>query len=192
MVQVEHIQIMQIGDVKAKTTAQAQVDCRAVRDGTISISPSGGSWMRIKESVAAQVTNLNTTFSKTGVGGSTTTATTALDYSNFFFNGIPDGKYALGTSSIWDTIVDTLANLVDFLIGIMTYFIRITIVGFVSLFDRFLNNTIVSITDTKTSLEETGLNSTTADDPNSENRYITIESILFNQLELFDVDIFSN
>jgi hypothetical protein len=49
---------------------------------------------------------------------------------------------------------------------------------------------VTSVTTAKTTLEESGLSATSADDPESENRSVTIESILFNQLELFDVNIF--
>jgi hypothetical protein len=115
----------------------------------------------------------------------------SLNYSDFFFNGIPDGKYSLSSGKIWETLINAIADILDFLIGIITYIVRVTIIGFVSLFDKLLNNMVTSVTtNTKTTLEESGLSSTSADDPESENRSVTIESILFNQLDLFDVNIF--
>lgn len=78
----------------------------------------------------------------------------------------------------------------NFMVGIIALIFRIMIIGLVSILDRLLNRTISSITDTHTSLEDTGITAVNADDPNSENRKVTVESILFNQLDIFDINIF--
>lgn len=146
--------------------------------------------VRINEATASSVTNLNTSYTITGTGMSA--SSTKIDYGKFFFNGIPDGKYSLASVGIFDKVVDFFSNLMQYIVAIIVYVIRVSIIGYVSLFDRLLNFTIFKITGTNTSLEDSGLSATNADDPTSENRSVTVESILFNQLKLFDVNLFTN
>jgi hypothetical protein len=173
-----------------KTTNANQVDCAAISRGFKSISPEDGKWMRLKSSITDNVTDLNTDFTITGVGTSVTSGT-SLTYSDFFFNGIPDGKYAISSTSLWQVLVDTYLNIMSFIIGIVLYILRITWMGFVSTIYSSVNNAIYSIYTQYTTLEDSGLTATKVDDPTSENTNVTIESIVFNQLDIFDVDFFS-
>ncbi len=61
------------------------------------------------------------------------------------------------------------------------------------MFDKLLNWTVANLTDTHTyTVEDVGLDSTRADDTNSKNRYVTVESILYNELDFFDVNVFKD
>ena len=115
-----------------------------------------------------------------------------IDYSNFFFNGIPDGKYSLASrDSLWDIIVEALKGMLDYFVGYLTYVIRIIIVGITSLFDKLLNNAVQSLNNAvPKSLIESGVTATVVQDDESEDRAVTIESLVFDQLELLDVNIF--
>ena len=154
-------------------------------------SPS--SWehaWRISEETASQVTTLNSDFSITGTGN---IGSTKIDYSNFFFNGIPDGKYSLARANIFDAIIDFLQNILYYLTGILALISRMMWIGFASMFDKLLNWTVANLTDTHTyTVEDVGLDSTRADDTNSKNRYVTVESILYNELDFFDVNVFKD
>lgn len=119
-------------------------------------------------------------------------AGTKIDYGDFFFNGIPDGQYSLASVGIFDKIVDGFSNLMQYIVAIIVYILRVSFIGYVSLFDRLLNYTFAELTGTNTTLEETGLTATNADDPTSKNRKVTVESILYNQLKVFDVNLFDN
>ena len=145
---------------------------------------------RISEATASQVTTLNSEFSITGTGN---IGSTKIDYSNFFFNGIPDGKYSLARANIFDAIIDFLKNILYYLTGILALISRMMWIGFASMFDKLLNWTVANLTDTHTyTVEDVGLDSTRADDTNSKNRYVTVESILYNELDFFDVNVFKD
>ena len=145
---------------------------------------------RISEETASQVTTLNSDFSITGTGN---TGSTKIDYSNFFFNGIPDGKYSLARANIFDAIIDFLQNILYYLTGILALISRMIWIGFASMFDRLLNWTVANLTDTNTyTVEDIGLDSTRADDTDSKKRYVTVESILYNELDFFDVNVFKD
>ena len=77
-----------------------------------------------------------------------------------------------------------------FLTGLIIYLIRGLIIAFISVFDRLLNNTVRSVNYAPVLLKNSGISLTNADDPMSMNRYISIEELVYNELDLFDVDIF--
>ena len=115
----------------------------------------------------------------------------ATSYADFFFNGIPDGKFSLTSKkNIFEILVDALKELIGFLSGLIGYLIRGFFVGIISIFDRLINNTVQSLNDAPKSLQETGVSATSADDPYSMYRSITIEGLIFNTIDLFDINIF--
>lgn len=114
-----------------------------------------------------------------------------INYSEFFFNGIPDGTYSLASKkTIFDLIIDAISSLLNFFTGLLTYLFRGVIISFISIFDRFINNTVYSLENSPKSLEESGISATSADDPSGTNRSVTIEGIIFNNIDLFDINIF--
>ena len=114
-----------------------------------------------------------------------------INYSNFFFNGIPDGKYSLASKkSLLATIIDFLANILDYLIGILTYIVRIVFVGWTAIFDNLLNWTVETVVDTGTDPAEAGLSPIEVENTKKEDRKVTIESLLFNKFDLLNINIF--
>ena len=137
--------------------------------------------IRLKGSIAVDPSGIITS----------TGALVATSYADFFFNGIPDGKYSLASrKNIFEILVDALKELVGFLSGLIGYLIRGFFVGIISIFDRLINNTVQSLNDAPKSLQETGVSATSADDPYSMYRSITIEGLIFNTIDLFDINIF--
>ena len=144
------------------------------------------------------------------VSGTGVPAGKQINYSKFFFNGIPDGKYSLATKkSLIERVIDALSQLINYITGLLTYLFRGVIISFISVFDRLLNNTIDSIdveipkmneenkgtviytnTDDSQNFKSGGITATNSDDPISMHRSVTIESLIFNKLELFDINIF--
>ena len=145
--------------------------------------------VRISESLAATITNLDTTYSISGVGGLTGSGTT-YQYSKFFFNGIPDGKYSIKTTNLFDVIVDAFVNIVDNLIGMLTYWIRILGVGIASLFEFLLMFSLRIISTMGVDSGDLDINSAEIEYVDKDARELTIDSLLFNDYELFDIDIF--
>ena len=135
------------------------------------------------------------------------TSSSLYTFSNFYFNGIPDGTYSIASTSIWATIINTLASLADYLIGILTYIIRMVIVGWTSIIDRLFSwsiNTITTVTveieedgskveDSydDTSVEDLGISGADVDDTTSSSR-ITLESLFYGEYDLVDINIFDN
>ena len=147
---------------------------------------SGVSYARLKDTSA--IHTLIDSYNGTGLtGGSGTT----INYSKFFFNGIPDGQYSLATKqSIFKVLINSIKELVNFFTGLITYLFRGLIIGIISIFDRLINNTVQSVSDAPKSIEETGVTATSADDPYSMDRAVTIEGLVFNDIDLFDINIF--
>ncbi len=147
---------------------------------------------RLKDSAASSITQLVTSYNGVAVSANGSSGE-AIDYSNFFFNGIPDGKYSLASrKSIFQIIVDALSALLDFFVGLLTYLIRGVIISFISVFDRLINNTIGSMNGEVKTLKEAGIDANDADDPTSINRHVTIEGLVFGDedMDVFDVNIF--
>ena len=154
-------------------------------DGTV--SPSNGGIYRLKESVAASVDELNEEFTSTSISSSS--GNSAYTLSNFYFNGIPDGTYSIASSNLWTTLVETIASIADYLIGILTYIIRVVIVGWTSIIDRLFNWTVNTITDTGTEAEDLGISGSDVEETDSSSR-ITLESLFYGEYDLLDINIF--
>jgi len=86
----------------------SEVEISSVRARIAKDYTRGLSAVAKPEETASQVTTLNSDFSITGTGN---IGSTKIDYSNFFFNGIPDGKYSLARANIFDAIIDFLQNI---------------------------------------------------------------------------------
>ena len=87
-------------------------------------------------------------------------------------------------------LINSIKELVNFFTGLITYLFRGLIIGIISIFDRLINNTVQSVSDAPKSIEETGVTATSADDPYSMDRAVTIEGLVFNDIDLFDINIF--
>lgn len=172
------------GDVNAHTGELNQVDCAAENRGFISYSPQGGTYYRLTDSAASKVETLDTTFSIAG-----TRSGSNINYSNFFFNGVPDGKYSLAKRSFWQVIIDTLAQILDFLINLLFYIVRAVIVGYTAIMESLLSWIINVVSDTNVEDKSLDISSTEASTSDSDTK-ITVDKILFNKLELFDINVF--
>ncbi len=113
----------------------------------------------------------------------------SVNYSNFFFNGVPDGKYSLAKRSFWQVIIDTLAQILDFLINLLFYIVRAVIVGYTAIMESLLSWIINVVSDTNVEDKSLDISSTEASTSDSDTK-ITVDKILFNKLELFDINVF--
>ena len=173
------------GDVNAHSNSKEQVDCAAENRGYITYSPAGGTYYRLTDSAASKVETLDTTFSIAG-----TRSGSNINYSKFFFNGVPDGKYSLAKRSFWQVIIDSIAQILDFLVNLIFYIIRAVIVGYTSIMENLLSWIINVVSNTNVEDKSLNMSSTEASTSDSDNK-ITVDKILFNKLELFDINEFS-
>ena len=116
-------------------------------------------------------------------------STASVNLSDFYFNGIPDGKYSVAHTSIWTLIIETLAQIADYLIGILTYIIRMPFIGWTAIMDNLLNWTVNTVTDTGVTEEDMGINSAEVEGADDDTR-LTIDALLYNDYPLTDINIF--
>lgn len=174
-------------DVCAKTPAPQQVDCGECRGIGPFYSPEAAYFYRLTDSAASKVTSLNTQFS---MAGTRAQAGDTINYSEFFFNGVPDGKYSLASRSFWQVIIDSLAQVLDFIVNLIFYIVRAVIVGYTAIMENLLSWMINVVSDTNTEDKTLNISSTEASTSDSDSK-ITVEKIFFNKLELFDINVFS-
>lgn len=139
---------------------------------------------RLKESVAASVTNLNTTYSS-----ATTSSGLTVNFSDFYFNGIPDGKYSLASTDLLSMILETLASIADYIIGILTYIIRMVVVGWTAIFDNLFNWTVNTVTDTGVEAEDLNISAVEIESSDADDR-VTMEKMIYNTFDLLNINIF--
>lgn len=104
-----------------------------------------------------------------------------IEESEFYYNGVPDGRYSVA-DSFWMVIVDALKDIFTFLVNILFYIIRMVFVGFTAIFELLLTYILESIAG------ESNLKIDTTTTESSGN--ITVESIIFNRVNIFDVNFF--
>lgn len=171
-------------NVNGHTNAENQVDCAAENRGFITYSPNGGTYYRLTDSAASRVETLDTTFSMAGTRGGT-----EFNYSKFFFNGVPDGQYSLAKRTFWQVIIDSILQVLDYLLNLILYIIRAVFVGYTAIMENILNWVINVVTDTNVEEKDLNISSTEASTTDSDGK-VTIDSIIFNREELFDINVF--
>lgn len=113
------------------------------------------------------------------------------EQSEFYYNGIPDGKYSVSSVNLLTWIINAIKEIVSFLINIITYVIRMVFVGWTFLVENMVTDTIKNITG-----EEEVVEIDATDYGETGNKYtndnITIEKIIFNKVKVFDIDFFGS
>lgn len=99
-----------------------------------------------------------------------TTKNTYGNADKFYYNGMPlSGNYLGHDKSNW--LIDALANVADWLLGVMTLGYKIQIVGWSTIFQNLATNIVSSIS--------------TID------QQLTAEKILFNEVQILDINFFN-
>ena len=104
----------------------------------------------------------------------------------FYYGGTTKGSYTV-SKSFWEKLLDALAAILDYLLGIMTMGIRVVFVGWTALLEQCLTWLLEAATGTEVNTE--GVQPVGIADPDD---YITIEAIVFNHVTLFNIDVFDN
>lgn len=105
--------------------------------------------------------------------------------SNFYYNGIPDGKYSV-TKSFFSVLIESLGQIMDWIIGLLTMMVRMVFVGWAAIIEWVINTAVKGLTGggNMNSVPVTGTEIQSGDN-------ITIEKILFNKIGIFDVNFFN-
>lgn len=141
---------------------------------------------RLTEEAAAKLGDVSTFNSGGNLVAGGNSGGGIQNMSNFYYNGIPDGKYSV-TKGFWDRLIDILAEIFDFLIGLMTMLVRMVFVGWTAIFETLITSTVKTVSGDGDILS---VPVTSTDVESNEN--ISIEKIVFNQISVFDVNFFNN
>ena len=93
--------------------------------------------------------------------------------SSFYYKGIPETGYYLGSTSLGDMIWSFLTQVVDYLVGLMTLGVKIQLIGWTSIVENILQDFVNYATGTP--LKEK----------------VNIEAIVFNKVPILDINVFS-
>ena len=107
--------------------------------------------------------------------------------SEFYYNGVPDGKYSVA-GSFFEWIVQALAEVFKFLVNIIFYIFRMVFVGFTAIVDNLITYVVRSITGDDTASFFKDATSGWRDD-GKEVPKVNIETIIFD--DTFDVNFFA-
>ena len=138
---------------------------------------------RIKESEASKIDANNLITDPTIGSNVAPSVSMSFEQSEFYYNGAPDGKYSV-TKGTLEWLIDSLKQIMAFLINIIFYIIRMVFVGWTALIDNLITWIMETITNDDAVLK---VDSTKSDD-HYEN--LTVEDIVFNNVKAFDVDFF--
>lgn len=138
---------------------------------------------RVKESVASEINSsdlkTNPLLNGSGRMGS-------VQKSDFFYNGIPDGKYSV-TAGIEDFLLLSLADIFDYLIGIITLSQRMPFIGWTSIVENIVSDTIKKVEEKAEDYQGKEQDPISTD---VEEDLITLETIIFNRLKVLDINFF--
>lgn len=147
-------------------------------DGFVRMTDSGLQNIDESELTDKSITVSNASASTTGLGST-------QNMSDFYYNGIPDGKYSV-TKSWFERLIDSLAGIFDFLIGLITMAVRMVFVGWTAIIENLVTFTVKTATGGD-KIESISVTSTDIESGDN----ITIEKIVFNQISVFDVNFFN-
>lgn len=105
--------------------------------------------------------------------------------SDFYYNGIPDGKYSV-TKGFFSVLIESLLQILDWIIGLLTMMVRMVFVGWAAIIEWVINAAVKGLTGggNMNSVPVSGTEVQSGDN-------ITIEKIIFNKIGIFDVNFFN-
>ena len=112
-------------------------------------------------------------------------------YSKVTYDGIPsDGITLYETGiNIFHWLFDLFKQLIEFLLNLIIYIIRMQVIGWVNLFENLLQHVLMGISGDNNSSGWDALFGTSATSASGER--VTVESIFFNKIPIFDANFFN-
>lgn len=132
--------------------------------------------VRVKSTTAADLAVFSDSLRHTWYNGPVTQNPKVYNYisnsTDYYYNGMPlTGEYLGHTDGNW--FIDVFENIIDWLVGLMTMGYKIQIVGWTTIIQGLATNLVNSIVST------------------NEEEKITAESILFNEVQILDINFFN-
>lgn len=134
----------------------------------------------------ASTFNANGDLVEAGSISSNSNGLSTANMSNFYYNGIPDGKYSV-TKGFLSRIIDALKDIFNFLIALIPNIIKMVFVGWAAIFESLITTAVKTATGDE-NLESVPVTSTDIESGDN----ITIEKIVFNKMSIFDVNFFNS
>ena len=106
---------------------------------------------------------------------------------DFYYAGVTEGTY-VKAQSFWEWLVGSLSEIIDYLLGIITYGIRAVFVGWTALFEQLFTWVMETTTGIPMDLDNMNSNDLSKNTDSSGN--ITLEAILFNKVPILNANIF--
>ena len=110
-------------------------------------------------------------------------------YSKVHYQGIPDARLYEVSFGLFKWLFDIIKKLLELLLNIMIYAVRMQVIGWANLFENLLQHVLLGITGDNSSSSSDGFFGTSATSESGER--ITVESIFFNQVPILDANFFN-
>lgn len=129
------------------------------------------------------------------------------------YNGLPErGQYTGSESLSLEWVINLLSQIVDYLIGIITMGIKIELIGWATIIENIVTDAIQAITDTEITSDKNGQGGGESEESRragetdlytpsatetvvgfltDRNDRITAEKIIYNQIPVFDINVFN-
>lgn len=102
----------------------------------------------------------------------------------YFYSGTQEGEYVV-EASIWERILKALAEIADYILGIMTLGFRGVVVGWIAIMEIILT----LLLDPNKDIAQIAVDSVTSVNGYTDD-VITIEKIIFNEVKILDANLF--
>lgn len=109
---------------------------------------------------------------------------------DFYYKGTSSSSYSVSAKG-GRNIVDVLAGIADWILGVMTMGVRAVFVGWIELFEWVLVRTIDAICKTDMATSDKLFAFDIFQSITDVDNRVTIEKIVFNKIPIFDVNIFN-
>ena len=105
----------------------------------------------------------------------------------FYYSGTTKGTYVV-TENIFKWLLSHLSDIVDWILGFMTMAFRLSIIGWATILERLLTKVLES--SAGNSYLSDALNATNITAANDSSQNVTVESIVYNRVPLFNINFF--
>jgi hypothetical protein len=118
-----------------------------------------------------------------------------LEEGEFYYSGTTEGTY-VATEGIFAWLVNALGQVADFIVGLLTYVIRMVFVGWTAIIETILTTTIqrtsgVNMGGYALSTNDDGqVNNSDISSIANDDEKVTVQAIVYNQVSAFDIDFF--
>lgn len=115
-------------------------------------------------------------------------AKTKMKDGEFYYSGTEKGAYVV-TEGIFDWLLNFIADIADFLLGLFTMGGRMVFVGWTALAEMFLTWLLEATTGV--SMDASSINATDLEANTDSSKNVTLEAIVYNQVPIFDISLFN-